>query len=262
MDYKLKPGSQDYKSLSDYGPQSFCFYEGFNLTYVETLKPEILVLQTSMEGAFNPVPLVTYLYADSPKEYFFEHFISDVIPAIYEYKRIGSSYVAPNVLWGEDCHFEGNNLAHSNTTIGDRVSIKFGAVIGGQGFNVVTINGKSQMLPHIGGVKIGNDVFIGSNTCIDKGLLGNTIIGDDTKIDNLVHIAHNVKIGKNCRIIANAMIAGSVEIGDNTWVAPSSSIREKIKIGSQCFIGLHSCVVKDVDDNCMVYGVPAKRPVK
>jgi UDP-3-O-[3-hydroxymyristoyl] glucosamine N-acyltransferase len=88
--------------------------------------------------------------------------------------------------------------------------------------------------------------------------MGSTIIGEHVKIDNLVHIAHGVEIGRNSLIIANAMIAGSVKIGENVWVAPSASVRQKLEIGDDSMIGLGSVVVKNVNTNTIVAGNPAK----
>ena len=89
---------------------------------------------------------------------------------------------------------------------------------------------KLNHFPHIGGVLIEDDVYIGANACIDRGSLGDTIIGKGSKIDNLVHIAHNVNIGENVMIIANSMIAGSVNVGKNSWIAPlhPSSIKNQL----------------------------------
>jgi UDP-3-O-[3-hydroxymyristoyl] glucosamine N-acyltransferase len=100
-------------------------------------------------------------------------------------------------------------------------------------------------------------VHIGNNTCIDRGSLSDTILYEGVKVDNLVHIAHNVKIGKNSLIIAQSMIAGSVTIGENCWIAPSSCIRNAVKIGNQVTIGLASTVTKNVPDNSTVLGSPA-----
>src|SRR5690606_24694729 len=104
---------------------------------------------------------------------------------------------------------------------------------------------------------IGNDVHIGHNTCIDRGSLSDTIIKGGVKIDNLVHIAHNVEIGENSLIIACSMIAGSVVIGANCWVAPSSAIRNAITIGKNTTIGIGSTVNKSIGENETVLGNPA-----
>ena len=88
--------------------------------------------------------------------------------------------------------------------------------------------------------------------------MNNTKIGDDSNIDNLVHIAHNVKIGKNCLVIANSLIAGSCVLEDNVHIAMSTTIREKIKIGKNSIVGMGSVVIKDVPSNVTVFGIPAK----
>ena len=88
--------------------------------------------------------------------------------------------------------------------------------------------------------------------------MGNTIVGDGTKIDNLCHIAHNVNIGKHCAVIALAMIGGSTNIGDYSHVAPSAAIMNKINVGRNVVVGLGAVVTKNIEDNVVVIGVPAK----
>ncbi|MBU2082164.1 UDP-3-O-(3-hydroxymyristoyl)glucosamine N-acyltransferase [Patescibacteria group bacterium] len=146
----------------------------------------------------------------------------------------------------------------SNAEIGKNVRIGAGTVIGGEGFGYMPDeNGELIQFPHIGGVIIEDNVEIGVNVCIDRGALGDTIIGRGTKIDNLVHVAHNVKIGKNCQIICLVGIGGSVEIGDNSFVGISACIRNQIKIGKNAVIGMGAVVVKNVPDNMTVAGNPA-----
>src|SRR5690606_230154 len=119
------------------------------------------------------------------------------------------------------------------------VTINAGTVIGAEGFGYQrNENGEFEKFPHIGGVIINDNVDVGSNTSIDRGALGNTIIGEGAKIDNLVHIAHNVKVGKHAAVIAHAMIGGSSVIGDYSWVAPNSAIRDQISIGNRVTVGL------------------------
>jgi UDP-3-O-[3-hydroxymyristoyl] glucosamine N-acyltransferase len=152
----------------------------------------------------------------------------------------------------------GNIYIYSNTVFGYNVVIKPGAIIGGQGFGFVKDTGRQVLFPHIGGVVIEDDVRVGSSTCVDRGALGNTVLKQGCRIDNLVHIAHNVVVGKNSLVIANAMVAGSVIIGDDAWISPSSSILDGITVGNDAMIGLASCVLKSVPDNAVVYGVPAR----
>jgi UDP-3-O-[3-hydroxymyristoyl] glucosamine N-acyltransferase len=160
--------------------------------------------------------------------------------------------------WREITPFIHPTAVISNARIGKNVRIGAGTVIGGEGFGYMPDeDGALVQFPHIGGVTIEDDVEIGANVCIDRGALGDTIIGRGTKIDNLVHVAHNVKIGKNCQIICQVGIGGSVEIGDNSFVGISASIRNQIKIGQNAVIGMGAVVVKDVPDNMTVAGNPA-----
>ena len=113
-------------------------------------------------------------------------------------------------------------------------------------------------MPHIGNVHLKENVEVGNNVCIDRAVMGSTLLSENVKVDNLVHIAHGVKIGKNSLIIANSMIAGSVEIGENVWVSPSSSIRQKLIIENDALIGMGAVVVKNVEPSSVVAGNPAK----
>jgi len=144
-------------------------------------------------------------------------------------------------------------------SIGRRVKIGPGARIGfdGFGYEKNEENGWEQF-PHRGKVIIGDDVDIGANTCIDRGNLKDTIIGDGTKIDNLTHIAHNAVIGKNCIIVCLVCVAGSAQIGDNSWIAPGVIIRDGIKVGKNVTVGMGAIVTKDVRDNVTVIGNPAR----
>lgn len=152
-----------------------------------------------------------------------------------------------------------NSVIGYNTIIEDDVIIGSNNTIGGIGFGYEkTEDGKYEMIPHIGNVHICTGAEIGNNSAIDRAVIGSTKIGPNAKIDNLVHIAHGVKIGANSLIIAHAMIAGSVEIGENVWVSPAASILQKIKVGKNSLIGMGSVVLADVPENKIVVGAPAK----
>ena len=109
----------------------------------------------------------------------------------------------------------------------------------------------------MGSVVIGNNVSIGSNCCIDRGTINNTIIGNKTKLDNLIQIGHNVKIGKNCLISSQVGIAGSSILGDNVTIAGQSGVIDHINIGNNSTIAVKSCVYKNIKDNSFVSGNPA-----
>jgi len=146
--------------------------------------------------------------------------------------------------------------------IGKNVRIGPNCTIGFEGFGFEeNEEGSHERFPHIGKVILGDNVEVGGNTCIDRGALEDTMIGEGTKIDNLVHIAHGVKIGKNCQIIALTCIGGGVTIEDWAYVGIGASVRNQMKIGEKAFIGMGAVVVKDVDPGITVIGNPA-RPMK
>lgn len=167
--------------------------------------------------------------------------------------------IGEDTVIGDNCQVGSGVSIANGTIIGDNVKIESNTSIGGDGFGFVkNDDGKYEAFPHFGKVIIGNNVYIGSNTCIDRGSLSNTVIGNGVKIDNLVHIAHNVSIGENTLVIANSMIAGSTKIGSDVWVAPSTSIINGIKIGDNVTVGMGSVVVKSVKKDTVVFGIPAK----
>lgn len=170
--------------------------------------------------------------------------------------------IEENVTIGDNVSIDHHTVIKENTTIGNHVKIGANTTIGGEGFGYEKNNdGEFEFMPHIGGVTINDYVEIGNNTCIDRGVLGNTTIEENCKIDNLVHIAHGVHIEKNSLIIANSMIAGSVKIGKNCWVAPSSSVMNGIEIGEETTIGLGAVVLRSTPKNSTIIGNPGK-PIK
>lgn len=156
----------------------------------------------------------------------------------------------------------GSSFIYDNVLIGENVIIHAGSVIGSDGYGYSrNESGEFEKFPHFGGVIIEKNVEIGANTCIDRGTLGNTVIKEGAKIDNLVHIAHNVTIGKHSAVIANSMIGGSTIIGDYSWIAPSSSLINKININNNVTVGMGSVVTKDIPEGETWAGSPA-RPLK
>lgn len=143
--------------------------------------------------------------------------------------------------------------------IGRNVTIYDGAVIGADGQAYQRDKrGILRKFPQTGGVIIGDDVEIGSNVSIMKGTFNNTIIGEGTKIGHLCSIGHNVIIGKHCFITTHSMLGGSSRIGDYSQVWLGACIRDGIRIGSNVMIGMGSVVTRDIGDNCVACGVPAR----
>jgi UDP-3-O-[3-hydroxymyristoyl] glucosamine N-acyltransferase LpxD len=174
--------------------------------------------------------------------------------SIGEYAVIGD-----NVSIGDGSVILAHAVVGDNTTIGEKSLIKSNAVIGQKGFGFEYGQGHIPVaIPHIGTVKIGNNVEIGANTVIVRATLGATIISDDVKIDDLVFIAHNVEIGARTLVIACAEISGSVKIGVDCWLGPNCSIMNQIIIGNNVLVGLGAVVLHSVPDDLVVAGNPAK----
>jgi len=242
---------------------------------------KIVILESSLadKELINSIQGMSFIFSDNPKAdllLFCKKFLGfdqkiekteiHSSASIAESAVLGKNIiVSTNVVIGDkveigdNCKIGSNTVIESNTILGDNVEIGSNSVIGGVGFGYAQDELTKQYVrfPHYGRVIIHNNVSIGNNTCIDRGSLSDTIMHDGVKIDNLVHIAHNVKIGKNTLIIANAMIAGSVIIGENCWIAPSSCIRNGITIGDNVTVGLASTVTKNIGSSQTVMGSPA-----
>ncbi|MDD5021004.1 MAG: UDP-3-O-(3-hydroxymyristoyl)glucosamine N-acyltransferase [Endomicrobiaceae bacterium] len=173
-------------------------------------------------------------------------------------KILPNVYIGSNTIIGNDCLIYPNVTIRNNIKIGNACIFHPGVVIGGDGFGYKTVGNEVFKIPQIGTVEIGNNVEIGANTTIDRATTGKTVVGDNTKIDNLVMIAHNVKIGKNCTIVAQVGIAGSTEVGDNVVLAGQAAIVGHIKIGNNVMVGGQSGVMNDLEDKAVVFGSPAQ----
>lgn len=157
---------------------------------------------------------------------------------------------------GDDCRIDAN-VTISNAKLGPRCAIAAGTTIGGAGFGFVPSPQGIVRIPQLGRVLIGADVEIGNNCTIDRGALGDTEIGIGTKIDNLVHIAHNVRIGRFCIITAQVGIAGSSSVGDGTMIGGQVAIADHIQVGANVRIVPQSGVMRDIPDGQTVGGSPA-----
>lgn len=143
--------------------------------------------------------------------------------------------------------------------MGSGCRVKAGAVLGLDGFGFERDeSGVPIRLPHIGGVVLGQHVEVGANTVIARGTMSDTVIGDHVKLDDLVFIAHNAKIGARTMVVANAEISGSVSIGEDSWVGPGACIRDNVTIGHNALIGMGAVVVEDVGPYAVVCGNPAR----
>ena len=166
--------------------------------------------------------------------------------------------VGANVKIGQHCRIHPQVVIYDNTDIGDNVVIHSGSVIGADGFGYKYRDNQHVKVPHVGNVVIHNHVEIGANTCIDRGALGSTVIGAGSKIDNLVQLGHNNKVGRNVIICGQSGISGSCTIEDGAILAGSVGIADHVTIGQQAVVMARSGISHDVKPKTQVFGFPAK----
>lgn len=147
---------------------------------------------------------------------------------------------------------------YSKVSLGERCIVHSGARIGSDGFGYTLVDGKHQKVPQVGGVIIGDDVEVGANTCIDRGSVGPTEIGNGVKIDNLVHIGHNVRVGDFSIIVAQVGVSGSTTIGRGVTLAGQAGLQGHIRIGDGAVIGGQAGVFGDVPAGATYSGYPAR----
>lgn len=165
------------------------------------------------------------------------------------------------VIIGDNVKIDSNSIIKKGTKIENDCSIGCNVIIGCDGFQLVRgITGNNSLVTHVGGVKINKNVSVGNNSVISKSLFTDaTYIGENTKIDNLVHVSHNCVIGKNCVITAGTILAGSVTIEDGVWIGPNSTIYNKVICKENSTIGIGSVVLNNVDENSKVFGNPSRK---
>jgi UDP-3-O-[3-hydroxymyristoyl] glucosamine N-acyltransferase len=165
--------------------------------------------------------------------------------------------IGPGVVIGEGTRI-GAHVSISHAVIGRECVILAGARIGEAGFGYVADEGRALPLPQLGRVMIGDHVDIGANTTVDRGTLGDTVIGDGTKIDNLVQVAHNCRIGRGVLIASQTGISGSCEIGDGVMIGGQAGMADHVTIGAGAMITAKSGLMKDVPPGERWGGIPAK----
>lgn len=170
---------------------------------------------------------------------------------------LGGNHIGSDCQIGDDVRLFPNVVIYARTQIGHRVAIHGGTVIGSDGYGYVFDEGRHRKVLQLGNVVIHDDVEIGANSAVDRAAFGSTVIGAGTKIDNLVHVAHNVVFGQHCLIMGQCGFAGSTEVGDYCVIASQSGVSGHLKIGRQVTIGAKSGVIQDVAEKETVLGYPA-----
>jgi len=255
----INPDKEDKQTLAEQSKSKVLLVDS-SIIYSAALRQQDKVLIVTS----NP----KYSLARIGNEFFVEKAIPSIHPTAIVSKdaRIGANvYIGPycvigDASIGDDCFIDSNVRIYDGVIIGARCNVKAGAVLGGSGFGFERDKEGNQFrFPQIGGVVVGDDVEIGANTCIDRGALSDTIIGDHTKINNLCHIAHNNRIGRNVTITGCVNISGSSIVEDNVWIAPNVSLRGFVHLHRGCVVGTGAVVTKDIPENETWVGNPAKK---
>jgi len=272
-------------SIEKAGPDdlAFCSSEGESAYWmVSNSKAGIILCHNSLKGFVPPQPGSLLVFVDNPR-LTFVHFVNG---ALQKEKQSGgrvlghvatNAVISPDAKIGENCRIGnfvviGNNcIIGDNTEIHDHVTlaqncrignnciIQSGVTMGEDGFAYERHpTSELEKFPHFGGVVVGDNVEIDANCSIARGSLSDTVIGNGTKLDALVHIAHNVSVGKICQLASGTIIGGSAKLGDSCWTGLNSTIKNKITLGNNVLVGAGACVIKDVPGGDIVAGVPAK----
>lgn len=167
-------------------------------------------------------------------------------------------YIGHNVRIGERTTIYASSIVHENCILGKRVVLRANAVIGGEGFGFATENGKHTHIPQVGNVILEDDVEVGSCSCIDNATMGSTLVRRGTKIDNLVHLGHNVEIGEDCFLIAQVGIAGSTKCGNHVIFAGQTGCTGHITIGDNVTFAGKTGITGNVPSNGLYAGFPMR----
>ncbi|MBP1532221.1 MAG: UDP-3-O-(3-hydroxymyristoyl)glucosamine N-acyltransferase, partial [Alphaproteobacteria bacterium] len=280
----------DIATMENAGPNDICFfYDRKSKEKAANIKAKACITTSALQE-FVPSN-VCLLLCDNPKEAFIK-----LNEFMYAEKKPtadidSSAKIAASAKIGLNCHIGANVVIEDNVEIGDNCSIAAnsvifhdckignncrigscttisyavignncyiydGARIGQDGFGFQMINGQHHRIPQLGRVIIGNDVEIGANSCIDRGALDDTVIGDGSRIDNLVQIAHNDKLGRGCVVVAQVGIAGSCTLGDYVVLGGQVGLADHLNIGSGVQIAAQSGVMRDIEPGVVMMGSP------
>jgi UDP-3-O-[3-hydroxymyristoyl] glucosamine N-acyltransferase len=165
-------------------------------------------------------------------------------------------FIGHDSVLGDDCLLYPNVVVREKCTIGSRVIIHSGTVIGSDGFGYVQHEGRHHKIPQLGGVTIEDDVELGANVTVDRATLGQTVIKQGTKIDNLVQIAHNVTVGEHAILVAQVGIAGSTEIGNHVMIGGQAGLADHLRVGDFVKIAARSGLNRDIEPKQIVAGAP------
>ena len=282
IDFQAEGGSGRVRGAAPIGEATesdlaFCWYGGDKgASYIAKSKAGAILCKSEMQGKVHPRGSQLLIFTNNPRLAFVRVVnemqggkkMAGISPraVISENARIGSGcYVGDYVVIGDNCIVGDNTVIYDrvslmqNCVVGRNCLIQSGATIGSDGFAFERHEtGELEKFPHKGYVRIGDNVEIYANCSVARGSLSDTVIGDGTKLDALVHIAHNVVVGRNCELTAGTIIGGSTTVGDITWTGLNSTLKNGIRVGRNVIVASGASVIHDVPDGDIVAGVPAR----
>ena len=244
---------------------AFCWYVGEKgVSYISGSKAGVILCKREMQGLVHPNSRQLLIFTDNPRLTFVratremtrQDKLVGISPraVISDKSKIGSGcYIGDYTVIGDNCSVGDNTVIYDrvslvqNCIIGNNCVMQSGASLGSDGFAFERYEGgELEKFPHTGYVRLGNNVEIYTNCSVARGSLSDTSIGDGTKLDALVHIAHNVTVGKNCDLTAGTISGGSTRVGDISWTGLNSTVKNRIKRGRNVIVDCGASVINNV----------------
>lgn len=250
-----------------------------NDQYVSTVKNNqaiaCLVISENLQLAYceeNIGRQISYIISENPEKCFYNiheaAIKSGKLYEKYDFESVigngcciaDSAVIEKGVIIGNQVTIGSNTVVRSGSIIDDNTTIGCNTTIGSEGFQLITVEDDYPLhVTHVGKCHICSDVYVGDNTCICNSLFeGETYVGKGVKIDNLVHVGHNLYIGEKAVVTAHVILCGSARVEEGAWIAPNASVLNGVTIGKGSKVGLGSVVTRDVAPKSIVYGSPAK----
>lgn len=244
------------------------FYSGNDHTFLKDLEAGIVIANSALKDDISEHQAKAIVYFDKPKYIFLsllEKFFTNTFETnSAQTNRSGiqlseRALIESEVVIGEGSKIYPHVAIFNSTSIGRNCVIQSGSVIGGVGLGDLWYNGKYNNFVHLGSVIIEDDVTIGTNVNIPRGMLEDTTIGSGTRIANNVCIGHSVRIGKNCYISSGVTIGGACVIEDNCWLAVGVTLTDHVKVSNNTMIGAGAVLIKDALPDSLYLGNPARK---
>jgi len=245
------------------------FYSGGDPVFLKDLEAGIVIADSALKDVISEHKARAIVYFDKPKYIFLsllEKFFKNTFEKSFAAQTNRSSIqlserslIESKVVIGEGCTIYPHVAILNSTSIGKNCVIQSGSVIGGVGLGDLWYNGRYNNFVHLGSVIIEDDVTVGTNVSIPRGMLEDTIIGSGTRIANNVCIGHSVRIGKNCYISSGVTIGGACVIEDNCWLAVGATLTDHVRVGNNTMIGAGAVLIKDALPDSLYLGNPARK---